>query len=476
MRPRFKGIKYLEVNLKITAKLTIIAVTILCLAATSFAGKKNRKLTVGAYISSAKIEIVSGEIERYETAITYLDSLFINYGPHAEGLHLMGQIMVDYIDRTANLHKRAEYVDILVAYVDSLHMCCDNKDIKKKYRKDCDKYTDLGDSVKVRYWKEFYNAGIEQKNAAEELQDELANETDSSMVEMLKKDIEANLDSSITNMQMVTVLHPKGYHAYVGLGSAYEKAGDYDTAIEWLKKGLEHVEDTLTRPNLFFSLAIYNIQKDDFCGAIPYFKEYCESFPDDTSTLYNLAACYNNCKFYDSALAVNHQILQYASDNLDALTAIGLFHNQLARNASDSVGYYQSQDNDQQVDIWNGKRNEAFDSSIVYFRRAANAHPEDISALEQFGTVAALTNRYEEASGAFGKLTELVPTNSEYPRSVGDFQLRLKQFDQAITAYEKTVAIDPGDVETWERLVSLYHEQGQPQKKAEAEKKLKSLQ
>ena len=79
--------------MKITAKLTIIAVTVLCLAATSFAGKKNRKLTVGAYISSAKIEIVSGEMERYETAIVYLDSLFKNYGPHAEGLHLMSQIM-----------------------------------------------------------------------------------------------------------------------------------------------------------------------------------------------------------------------------------------------------------------------------------------------------------------------------------------------------------------------------------------------
>ncbi len=461
--------------MKITAKLTIIAVTVLCLAATSFAGKKNRRLTVGAYLSSAKIEIVSGDMERYETAITYLDSLFYNYGPHAEGLHLMSQLMVDYIDRTPDLHKRAEYVNKLVAYVDSLHMCCENDDIKKKFKKDCDEYTALGDSVKVRYWREFYNAGIEQKNAVQELQDQLATESDSSMIELFKKDIAANLDSSITNMEMVTVLHPTGYRAYVGLGSVYERAGDYTKAIEWLNKGLEHVDDTTTRPNLLFSLAIYNIQMDNFCGAIPYFKEYCESFPDDTSTLYNLAACYNNCKMYDSALAINHQILQYAPGNLDALTAIGLFHNQLARDAQDTASSYRSQENDQQVEFWTGKRNEAFDSSIVYFRRAAEAHPEDISALEQYGTVAALTNKYEEAAGAFGKLAELDPTRAEYSRSVGDFQLRMKQFDLAIVAYEKTVEVDPGDVETWERLKSLYHEQGQSQKEAEADKKLKSL-
>jgi len=442
------------------------------LAGTALAGKKDRKLTVGAYISSAKIEIISGEMERYETAIAYLDSLFLNYGPHAEALHLMGQIMVDYIDKTPNPHDQMAYVEKFVAYVDSLHMCCENKDIKQKFRKDCDKYTELSDSTKARFWIDYYNRGIEQLNSIDRIQGEMAAETDSSMRAAHQRRVDANLDSCIVNMQIAAILDTDDHRPYVAIGSAYDKVGQYKNAIEWLSKGLDLAQE---REKLLFSIAYYYIQLDDYCGAIPFLKEHTEFYVDDTVNLGNLAICYNNCGFYDSAAAVNQKVLELDPVNVDALMSIGQYFNQISRNATDSATYYQQQGDEQTAQTWRNERDRIFDSSLVYFGKAAETSPDNIMALEQYGTIAGLKGKYAAAAESFSKLTELNTSNSEYPRAAGDFYLRLKQFDKATAMYEATVDRNPADAEVWEQLADLYHNDGNTQKETAARKKIEEL-
>lgn len=455
--------------MKITLRLLIVTMAVVFLAGTAYAGKKDRKLTVGAYISSAKIEVISGDMERYETAITYLDSLFLHYGPHAEALHLMGQIMVDYIEKTPDPHDQMGYIEKYVAYVDSLHMCCENKDIKKKFRKDCDKYTELADSTKARFWIDYYNAGIEQLNSIDRIQGELVAETDSSMREAHQRRIDANLDSCVANMQMAVLLDPSDHRPYVGIGSAYDKVGQYKNAIEWLSKGLDVTEQ---REQLLFSIAYYYIQLDDFCGAIPYMKEHTEFYVDDTVNLGNLAICYNNCGFYDSAAMVNQKLLELDPNNADALMSVGLYFNQSARSATDSATYYQKEDNEQAAKTWRDERDRIFDSSLVYFGKAVEANPDDVTALEQYGTLTGLRGNNDAAAATFRKLADLTPSSAEYPRAAGDFYLRQKQFTDAIAMYETTVERDPRDVETWQRLADLYHNEGETQKEAEAKKKI----
>lgn len=469
--------------MKISAKLTVVMLITVLMATTALGGKRDRKLSVGAYLSSAKIEILSGEMERYKTAEAYLDSLFLNYGPHAEAIHLMGQIMVDYLAQTPDPEQRLVYARKMVAYNDSLHLCCENKDVKKKHRKDCDKYIALSDSIIVQHWREAYNAGIGQLNQIDEIKIELAAAEDSSMMAMLQSDLDANVDSAVTKLQMATILDPEDHRSYIGIGSAFEKVNENEKAIEWLTRGLDQVRsrgddvppDTLAVSTLLFSLAYNNIQLDRFCDAIPYFKEYVDLNPDDTLTMYNLSACYNNCKFFDSAAMVNQQILQYAPNNREALVSLGFYHNQHARDASDSASAYRDAENTAKVEEWMAQRRQAFDSARVYFERAVEAHPDDLQALEQYGTVTALTEDYNEAAKSFGRLAELKPERSEYWRSWGDFSVRLKDFDNAIVAYEKTVELDPQDAETWDRLASLYKEKGMAEKQKAAAAKVKAL-
>jgi Flp pilus assembly protein TadD len=468
----------MEDNLKFTAKLTIIAVLLFCLAGTAFAGKKDRKLTVGAYLSSAKIEIISGDFERYETAISYLDSLFLHYGPHAEALSLMAQIKVDYMVAETDPQKKLEYVEALVAYIDSLHMCCGNQDINKKYRKNCEKLIKLNDSTKAQYFREFYNSGIDKIEQLDDIQKGLASAADSADQVYFENQMAATVDSVELVMKMVSMLDPTDHLPYLGTSTAYEKAENFDKAIMWLARGTEAMnpaDTTGQRTNLMLKAAYLNIQNDDFCGAIPFFKQYIEKVPIDTTNMGNLAICYNNCGHYDSAAMYNHQVLELDPTNFDALINIGRYHNQIARQCSDSATEARKNDNDEAAQQWMSKRDEAFDSSLVYFKRVADAYPDDIDALEQYGTIVGLKSMYEEASAVFRKLADLDTTNSEYPRAAGDFFLRSQKFDEAIAQYERTVERDPNDAETWERLADLYDNKGATEKAAAAKKKIDEL-
>lgn len=459
--------------MKISLKHILLALTLTVFATSAFAGREGRKLPVGAYIKSAKIEILSGDLERYKTAEALLDSLFMFYGPHAEGLHLVEQMMVDYIDKTPGTKEKMPYLAKLVAYNDSLHLCCESKDVKDKYKKGCDEYVTLSDSLKVKYWREFYNAGIQQKNDIEDIQANMANETDSSYLARYQEEIDAKVDSAVTNMDAALLLDPGNYMSYIGIGSVYEKIKDYNNALVYLKKGLDAIDD---KENLLLNIAYDHIQIDQYLEAIPYFKQYVALKPDDVNNMFNLAICYNNVGFFDSALAVNREIIAIDSTHAEAYGNIGRFFNQRVREASDSITFYREKGENETSEKWAAARNEMYDSSLVYFKRVTELKPDDILALEQYGTIAALRGNFADAAQTFKKLTDLEPNNSLYWSYLGDCYISDKKFKEAAESYERVVQLKENDRDTWERLSSLYNELKMPDKKKEADAKVKSLQ
>jgi tetratricopeptide (TPR) repeat protein len=455
---------------KVTSILVISLVGILGSGAAW--GQHVRKLPESAYIKSAKIEILSGDMERYQTAIALLDSLFMNYGPHAEGLSLMGRIMVDFVDKTPNPQDKAPYLEKMVAYFDSLHMCCANKKIKKSYRDDCEKFIALADSTAVKYWRQFFNIGVSQFNTAEHLRQGLQNQTDTATISRMERDFQASVDSATLNMKLATIAIPDSARPYLIIDKAYGLKGEYQVGIEWLRKALDKSGDSAT---IIPSIAYDYIQMNDYCGAIAYYKVSVNEHPDDVATLINLAVCYHNCEMYDSAAMVYRKVIALAPDNPDIYFNLGYYFNIEAGIASDSAAKYQEEKNEKLAATWRQKREEAFDSARVYFKRAFELNPDDASAAELYGVVSVLRGNCEEAIKAFSKVVELQPQQVEIWISLGDCHLALKQFDDAITAYEKVVELNPSNVRVWEHLKDLYFETGRKAKLAEAEKKLAEL-
>ncbi len=458
--------------MKLLSKIALILVLTIFIAGSVLAGKKARKLPVGAYIKAAKIEILSGELKRYKNAVSYLDSLFLNYGPHAEGLSLMSSIYVDYIDKTPGPVEKMPHVEKLVAYVDSLHMTCENKDIKSKYKKNCNKYAERADSTKVKFWRQFYNAGIEQLTYLQGLAKDLESTSDSAVIAFTQNSFQVNIDSCIANMELAIMLDPSNTDPYIAVGNAYEYKKDFHEAVKWLAKGLEKAED---KSNLLISIAYDYVRINEYCEAISYFKEYTDLNPTDEKTLFNLSICYTNCKQLDGAYEIYNKILELNPDNYDVLGNVGNYFNQKARFASDSAKAYREAGNTDKSKEFMDLNGQMFDSSGFYFKKLFEIYPDSIFAAEQYAVVNAIIGKYDIASIGFEKLTVLDPENKENWTYLGDCYLNLKEFKKAIPPYEKVVELDPTDKDTMERLRDLYSEVGDKAKKAAINKKIDEL-
>jgi len=436
--------------------------------------QKARKLPVDAYIKSAKIAIISGDLDRYPEAIAMLDSLFMNYGPHAEGLHWMGQIMVDYIEKSPSPEEKKPYVEKMVAYTDSLHMCCESKDVKKKFQKHCDEYIKQADSIRVKYWREFYNAGVEQLSNMTELEQEVNKAEDSTTRSYFENSLTANLDSCVGNMELAIALDPNNHQTYIAIGSAYEKVGQHDKALEWQQIGLERAPDSV-KATMALSIGYTYINMDKYCDAIPYLRTYLADSTRDTTWMYNLSICYNNCGQYDSAVAIYREMLAVDSNQARVLSGIGRHFNDIGRRAVDSARFYQEQGNEAKEKEWLAQKDLAFDSSHAYFKRAFRIDPNDEFVADMYALVSALKGKFADAAEGYTRLTELDPSNPDYWTYLGDVRLSQGQLEDAIAAYEKAVELKPGATGVWQNLVDLYHDQGMSEKEAAAKKKLEAL-
>ncbi|MDX9856598.1 MAG: tetratricopeptide repeat protein [candidate division Zixibacteria bacterium] len=436
------------------------------------AGPAFAKKPAGALISSAKIEIVSGDLARYKEAEALLKEAFEDYGPIAEGLFLLNQMQVDYMERTADLGEKRNYALAMVAYRDSLHMCCENKDIKKKFREDCDEFIKKADSTAVRYWREFFNVGVGQLDQLNKATRARAEATDSVNIAFYDTQIAALTDSTIRNLEIATIFDPNDYRPYVGISQAYESQDMYDSANVYLEKGLPYTED---KGNLLLPLAYNYINGGDYCKAIPSLREYMALFPTDTSNLVNLAICYNRCEQYDSARMTYREVLALDACNEDALLSIGHYFNQLAREANDSATVYRDAQSSAKATEWMNRRTTILDSSLVYFETAYTCDSTDQDAVENFGLIAFVQGKYETAIRAYSQLTTIDPSNKDAWLTLGDAHLQLRQFGPAIPAYEKVIELDPNNREIVERLVELHKEEKHPKEAARYQSMLDNM-
>ncbi len=471
--------------------MTVLMIFMVGLILAGNVDAKPRKKNVKAYLTGVKISIVEG---RLEEAIGLLDTVAVFYGPHAKALSLRSQIYVDLLESESSPDKKKKYVEMMITYSDSLNLCCANEEINKKYRDKCDEYLELADSTKIKYWREFYNLGVEQLTNIEELVEDLKTEEDSATIAYIERDIMVNIDSVQNNMDMALLIDSTDHRPYVAMGNAWERKGDYSKAIDWMLLGLDKSND---KQRLLLPLAYNHIKLDDYCGAIPYYVLYCEKESTDVINHYYLSVCYSNCSakitdsvanedgsytkirgneiFIDSAMTTYRKILALDPEHIDVIIGAGRYFFMSASKMSDSASHYRSLNQEDKFQEWNDTRNVMFDSARVYFKTAFELQPDNLNIAEQYAFACALLENCEEAIIGYKKVAELAPDNEDNWTMLGDCQLRMKNFDDALISYENVVRIDPKDKDVWENLEALYQQTGDKAKQAEAKAKIKEL-
>lgn len=458
-----------------TVRLVGSALACVFIAGSVMAAPKARKLTSDAYIKTAKIEISGLDTTRFAYATVMLDSLFINYGPFAEGYYWIARMQIHMNEKNGDLKKKRKYVASAMAYMDSLHIVCADKNAKMNNRKGCDKFIAEFDTVKTQLWRTYYSDGFRQIGMVQQQMDGLKSETDSTAIAEARKIISQNTDSCLDNMELAIIIDPKDSRAYIGIANAYEKQDSLTQSSEWLRKGLERASGLDERLPLVQQLAISNGQAGKFCDAIKYFREWVSLIPKDTNavaTMANLAICYNGCQMYDSAIRIFREVLTIQPSDLNALTGIGKYFRQMAGWAGDSSKVYDSLKNEAAAKRWRDIRNQRFDSSKVYMKQVFDASPQDTLIAEEYGLICYLVGDYQSATAAFTRVTSLDATNAGAWTTLGDCHVYLKKWRDAIVAYERAIAADPDNKLVLQQLSSLYHQEGMAAKAAEVDARL----
>ena len=461
--------------MKTTLRILVLVLLGIALVASTTQAAKPLK----ALLSGAKIAIVEG---RPNEALGLLDTISINYGPVPEAYQWTFRVYADKLDAASGLDAKRPNLEMLLTYIDSLHMVCDGsieiKD-KKKLTKDCGEYIQLADSTKVKYFRLFYNQGHEQIKALERLAGDLKNETDSSRIEYIRGEIQENIDSCIANMSMAIMVDSAEFSPYVAIADAYDRAENYDQATAWMTRGYDRAKDPTI---LSQQLAYYFIQNDDYCGAIPFLKSYVEKNQDDLTTMGYLAACYNNCGltpnkriYLDSAMAVNRQILARSPEQPDILEAGGRYFLTQAQTLLDSANSARQGGDEANARRFDAARREMFDSSRTYFKKAWDLKPDDAMLAEQYAFTSAILEDCESAVTGFEVVAKAYPDDVGNWTSMGDCYLRMAKFADAIRAYEKVAELTPDKVLIWENLSALYSHEGMNDKAASAAAKAKTL-
>ncbi len=468
--------------MRLSNKLLMLSLMVLFfVGVASLSARPPKKLQPGAAISTAKIEIVSGEEERLVSAFHVLDTLLLNWGPHAEALYWMSKIQIDLMNIRSDLKEKLPYVQRMVAYSDSLHMCCDNKDIKKKHRKKCDEFVSEVDSLKVLFWREFYNAGVKQIDEVGQIMVDVSQETDSTALAFFEARLDAQLDSCKDNMALAITIDSTDARTYVGLASAYEKTQDLEESRGWLLKALDKSED---RSEVVIQVAYNYIQSNEYCLAIPYFEEFVElltsddetmsnpeNIPSVVGTMYNLTICYNNCQQYDEAYALSQRILTYDPENGGVLQGSGRYHNQMAREANDSANVHKESDREK-FDYWIAQKEMRFDSARGFLKQAFEVDPNNKDYADEYGVTCAILRKFKEATVAFTRISEIDPADVRNWTTLGDCHLSIQEFEEAARAYEKAVELDPSDKTVMQTLRDVHYQLRNTARVAELDKLL----
>lgn len=455
-------------------RFSIIMLLVVVLALPAFAQrrKKGGNISADALLSSSRIELLANP-PRYDEAMNQCRLVLENHGPIPEAYYQIGTIYGEYVTKEYDLNKKLELTRSMILHFDSLVINCDNKDIKKKYRNKCKDFLPQVDSRKEYLWGINFNSAVEligrlddeyipgYKNAVDSVEKTEANTL------ML-----AASDSCRLHFEIAFTIDKANYKSVEGVGIVYDRLKKYDSSAIWFQKAYEIDPENL---DVIQNIAYAYIQDRNWEKSIKWFKKFIEKGIEDVSVMSNIAVCFNNLKLYDSAYVYNMKTIEVDSTSGGAHFDVAQYWLLKSQEGSDSVTFYQKENNSDKAGEWISTKDNYLDSSAHYFKNNLIYEPENTLALEQYGVVSMVSGNFESGLEVFAKLAELEPHIKDHWRNKGDCQIQLGKFCKAVESFEKYVEQDPGNIKVWETLTDLYTSCDQPDKAKDAEAKTNEL-
>ncbi len=446
--------------------------------------QKGRKLPATSYISTVKIEVSAARSkqgkekqERLAYAEAMVDSCLMHYAPYPAAYFWKTDIYLTRYNEAPSLAKKSEFLKVILLYADSLDLACANTALKEAIRKDCGILTTSLDSTREVSWRELREEARKQTLRVDTLIEDIAKEggnatVDSSYLAELKSRRDATADSAKANFEMAILIDNEKSDAYVGLGSLMNSIGKPEEATSFTKEALSRSTGDKRKP-LLYNLAYMYAQQNDFCNAGPHFREYWLLDTTDLEVAQNLAVCYINCKQGDSAVALYRRILASSPDNVESFSGIGAHFVGLAREKQIAISKARDEKNAADEKRLLSERDAARDSARVYLKKYSDARPDDTAAAYEYGLMAYASNKVDEAITAMEKTLTLDPKHADALITLGDLYQGKAKFNEAIGLYERALDVQPDNRAIMETLKVLYSDLGKIDKLNALQKKMK---
>lgn len=223
-----------------------------------------------------------------------------------------------------------------------------------------------------------------------------------------------NYDSAIYYYKKCLVVAPNYLNANVQLGVAYDVTGKYNDAVYYLNKA---IQIDPTKDNSYYELAVAHFYAKKYDAADTCLKKAIQLNNKNAKYFNLLARCYDEKQVADMALYNYKQALALDSNYLEALRRTGdLFVK--TKNFSEAKKYFEKayQINRLNPDVLLGYGNAYFNNgeyaaSIPYYKDAVIANNKWETGYEYLGDALRLVKNYPEAITAYNKVLTINAKN-----------------------------------------------------------------
>lgn len=256
-----------------------------------------------------------------------------------------------------------------------------------------------------------------------------------------------NIDAAIKEFEQALKISPTYAPAYAGLGEAYWHGYKADRGKDWLDKAKTNCEKAL--------------------GADPKLAEAHVCL----GNLYNDTGKYKEAvEEFQRALALDHE-------NVDALGGLGLAFERLRNPAAAEETYKKAIAQHPQywaVYNWLGAfyySQARYVDAVPMFQKVIALTPDNQRGYNNLGGIFVMEGKYSDAIPPLRKATELAPSRDAYG-NLGAAYFYLRQYPQAVDAFQLAITQDAEDAATWGYLAdALYWTPGRRNEASRAHRK-----
>jgi predicted O-linked N-acetylglucosamine transferase (SPINDLY family) len=237
-----------------------------------------------------------------------------------------------------------------------------------------------------------------------------------------------NYDLAIQNIKKSLQFFPNNPDAYHIIGMSYQSQGMLSEAIEYYQKTIQQRPDYAEAYN---NLGNVLKERRRIEEAIENYRKAVQLKPDLAVAYYNLGVIHQEKQEYDEAISYFRKALEFDASNLNIQRMLAVVLQKKAERDNAPESYQEAERRLREIIITN---------------------PHDYSSYNDLGNVLKDMGKITEAMACYRKAFELNPNFVDAYFNAGDALFELGQVDEAINNYQKVIKLNPNFSDAYNNL------------------------